>query len=363
MIETVLVHGLHKSKSATTKGGVDLRSVHVGETLAKRGITTGDTSGAEYFLGSEGLIYVPTQGFLSAQYLDQCERWLNRGWTVVEHNIFGLASPFRPNHPNYFVAVSSADTAQRFQFRQRLRAGLFYPRIFLLPHPIVWENTVDNIIRNDRTISFCRLGRPDRRKWTDFELKYVASLAKARPDLNITLDLFGSPYPVEPSRLDNLAIHSSPYTASVSSVLSTRSFYIHESRIGETYGNILLEALAAGLRIIAAGDPAKDAGHFEVLEGHASVLGTRASLIRNAGKSFQDLRRKEVVSPDIASISERFFDRLLDPWGSSQKTELVDFDDHIDWLNSQISFGRPKPGWAVRGRIAAGVLRRWAGKD
>jgi glycosyltransferase involved in cell wall biosynthesis len=100
------------------------------------------------------------------------------------------------------------------------------------------------------------------------------------------------------------------YTSQVADIYSWADVYIHRSRIGETFGNTIVEANASGLPVLCALEPAWDCAPRDIL-GQGNVLTTPKRLLQRP-EVIWELLDAEVrpVYLDISPAS--FLKRILD---------------------------------------------------
>ncbi|MEJ2578685.1 MAG: hypothetical protein P8Z68_06250, partial [Kineosporiaceae bacterium] len=107
----------------------------------------------------------------------------------------------------------------------------------------------------------------------------------------------------------NLRVEFWDYAADVSDLYSWSDLYLHHSRIGETYGNTLLEAALSGVPVACALDPSWDCAPLEFL-GEGNVLATPAALLRKP-ETVLDLVGADPVCPRRDLGADIFVERVL----------------------------------------------------
>jgi hypothetical protein len=231
-------------------------------------------------------IYVQKSGSLSAGYRDLVQEWLSAGAKIVEKNVFARASRFRPVDQNYFMALMSSDGAYRFALRS-LFVSPQGPKKYghlTVPYFSVMRKDGGAETRRSNELVFLRIGRPDPIKWSGFERSFVESLSRSYSgDVRLIRVGFPGVRSFQEEKVGpNLVIQDLPYSSDLSGVYRSADVYLHHSRIGETFGNTLAEAKAAGLPVIMAVELHWDCAGIELLTEGVDVVGTQNYLRRNA---------------------------------------------------------------------------------
>lgn len=233
------------------------------------------------------VIFTQQEGDLSPEYGRWARRCLEAGAHLVELNVFNKPSLHRPIHPQYTMALYTADGADRFALRCR-SAGVPLPSGYL-PLPNVLSPTrarVPGRRISRHALRVLRVGRPDATKWSRWEIDYCNLLAARAPDWDVDLTLVGFPWPsdcIGPTQ-PNLHVKVTGEARQVESLYSANDVYLHYSRIGETYGNTIAEAWNAGLTVVNACDIAWDTAPLEYLPDDQVIVGTLAWLNRHVDK-------------------------------------------------------------------------------
>ena len=240
--------------------------------------------------GGPVLVFTQQEGRLSARYRQWAEQCLAAGAVVVEKNVFALPSRHRPVDPGYLHALMSMDGAHRFAWRSAW-AGAPPPASFLLlPNPLMVGVGVAPSPRVPAAgrIRLLRAGRMDPVKWTTWEQRLAREMASARPGLDVELTLIGVP---PGARLDDA---SSPPNLTIATreamppedlwrAYGQADAYVHHCLIGETYGNTLAEAQAAGCLPVAALAAEWDCAPMEFLDPDRSWVGSPRRGLAEAG--------------------------------------------------------------------------------
>lgn len=308
-VTQVLVVTNHPSGTGAASGGVELENFALLRAAAEagmdHGLVTPDQADSA-MTRSNTLIFVQKSGRLGPGYEGYAQAWLDRGAWVFEKNVFALASPWRPIHERYVNIVMSEDGWQRFQFRSKA-AGRPMPAVsMILGNPqLVPPSSLMN--RPTDRLRFLRIGRPDPIKWSNFEQRYAAAVARVRPDTMIELVRVGCPPNLvnhATEDLPNLSIVDEPYRSDISDAYGAAHVYLHHSRIGETFGNTVAEARAAGTPVVLGASLRWDCASVELLTDAASVYGSPADLIRHPQASLTRALALPSTPADLTLPSE-----------------------------------------------------------
>lgn len=316
--------------------------------------------------GARALAYYQTQGYLNGEFRAEVESLLAAGIAVVEHNIFGLPSKWRSNATGYYHLVPSVDTGYRYSTRQRFRRPLGQPQFYVLNKTTGVRGQHTSELDSQRAPnSFLRVGRPDRRKWSSFELDFMSRLASENPGTHFNLTLVGYPFPAPSIQIPNLDVAILPYQADLAPFLAAHSTYLHDSRIGETYGNSIAEAASAGLEVITTLSLYRDAGHLDIVRKLAAVVGTKRGLIEHATDAWIE-SKKDRSTPFFQYRIEDFSSKLLCIAGGNLQSRQPSFREiygHYGAIQKSIMFGRAGPRWIAILWLFLRTLRRWNSRD
>jgi glycosyltransferase involved in cell wall biosynthesis len=325
-----------REKINPTPGGVDLEPMaifKIGESLGIKvlfidllELSTKPVAGDFVFLQQEGLLS-PEFKFLATKALDN-------GVTIIEKNVFALASSHRPIHQNYYMALMSEDGAFRYSLRSAFSLNKSQANYLLVPNPNLKIDLDDNeltLSKMGNVINLLRVGRPSMLKWTDFEIEFAYRLARQLPFLEVNLHLVGAPKFKNLKNQTNLKIFLHEYTSDVHQFYSESDVYIHHSRIGETFGNTIFEAASFGLPIVCAYDIAWDCAPIEYLSDSAFHKAPSSILKDPVGAIVSSIILKN-TNPSNYSFHE----------GRIAITELLKFN------LSGLSHMTPKPWMALK---------------
>lgn len=272
------------------RGGIELlyRAIEdLGSDCAWSDIAIGDRSKALQYVragrkGEPTAVWTQTVGHLGPRLA----RWFTElhaaGAVTLETVVFAQPSRYRPHATTHRTLLLSEDGVHRFVARS-LCAGIPVPdNLGVLGNPLLHPVRQDLKARTpDRSLRLLRVGRPDNSKWSRFELDVTTAMARRHPDVDFELTLVGAPYPV-PARLPpNVHVAALPYASNPAPFYEAADVYIHHSRIGETFGNTIAEAWAAGDVVCCGLDPIWDSAPVEFLPD-PHVLGTPAWIRRKA---------------------------------------------------------------------------------
>jgi hypothetical protein len=259
------------------------------------------------------LILIQEEGRLSRPDRLTIETLLDMGCYIGEKNVFALASRFRPSHPNYFLIFMSNDGLNRFVLREFLQYKKFKGRILILPNLHFYPQSPENHEKKDEILSMdseliriIRVGRPDWRKYTNFEVQFCKKIALQLPNARIELSRVGVPPEIIkisdiPS---NLIVKDLGYVSDLSSLYSEADVYLQYSRIGETFGHTFFEAYDFGLAIIGCFDLHYDTAPIEYLNSFA-YFASRKSALNNPLQTLQVSFDKKNASRDLSIDFER----------------------------------------------------------
>lgn len=260
-----------KEPDIATPGGVNLEPAVI-QTLGNQidiKTTLSDLVSIAEQAKTGDVIFVQQEGSLSLNYNRLVSQILANGAIVVEKNVFALPSKFRPIHQNYRMALMSQDGAYRYKIRSSIARLQTEKNFYILPNPNLLEDVPVNTEfwpYTNNQFSILRVGRPDIRKWTNFELNFAKKLARQLPGNEIVLQLLGAPDELDTSnKIPNLEIRKVPYTRELNSYYENSDLYLHHSAIGETFGNTIFEAKSFSLPIVLGIDLAWDMAPIEYL--------------------------------------------------------------------------------------------------
>jgi glycosyltransferase involved in cell wall biosynthesis len=333
-------------------GGTQIKERLLYQAIKELGIPAIFTSRGNIFRDLEGhetsrvIVFIQTNGRLSASYKVWADSLLIRGCEIVEVNIFALASRYRPVHSNYTLALMSMDGAYRYAFRSFWAGFTKVPSYLLLPNPEFFEpNRNAKNSKASKRYSFLRIGRPDPIKWSNFECKFLQKLAQENPAVEFKLSLLQPPETlVTSSNLPNLTIESLPYQANVRDLYADADFYIHHSAIGETFGNTIGEAIRSGVTVIYAADLDWDQAPVLRFSEPQLIWATRKKLMKNAQAVFHKLvqtgdngsfftERKHELSSYVNRLLEVDKSRIVE-----NTPKPYEFVSHLLRLRSEATF-------------------------
>lgn len=306
-----------QEKHTDFPGGVNLEPLVIKRIGMSFGISTELVNLDEiYGKAKDGdFVFVQQEGPLNSDYGQWANTLLTQGISIIEKNVFALPSKFRPTHPKYYLALMSKDGAYRYRIRSFVTGTAVPKNYILLPNPsVLMEQNTDKRVWKvtNNEYSILRVGRPDPRKWTNFEIDFAKNLASQNKNINFELNLIGSPDNLDVShRLTNLRINLIPYTRDLKPYYSEADLYLHSSAIGETFGNTIFEAFSYNLPIILALELEWDCAPIEYI-GDYLCLGRKRDLIKDpmlaiSAAYFGKLKRlqvqtrgeKDIYNPEV----------------------------------------------------------------
>lgn len=221
------------------------------------------------------VVFLQSEGGRDPERRDLVLRCLDAGAHVVELNVFALDASDRPTHPRYVPAFLSRDGYHRHVLRCTAQGRRPRAAALILPNPLLHPVHRRPPRRPDGEIRLLRIGRPDPVKWTSFEIDFATRLARRQPGLRVRLRLVGAPETIRSRAGDgpvNLTVDVQGYSADVENLYAWSDLYLHHSRIGETYGNTILEAVLSAVPVVCALDPSWDCAPLEFLgEGNLTA--------------------------------------------------------------------------------------------
>lgn len=294
-------------------GGTELLSIKLAEQFKANGLNThfSELSEVSRIISNKNnkyLVFVQSQGRLNSRYLEESLKWITSGAFVIENNNFALASKFRPVHHNYLMLLSSRDSIFRYSYRSSFTKGANQQIVGLMPQPALHKSKKTNAKESHKDeITFLRIGRPDARKWTAFEIDFCRKLADEWSSKKINLFRIGFPGPERTLDIGNLSITDLNYVSDISTYLQLADIYLIESRIGETYGHSVAEALRSNLPVIIGAKLSWDCAHFELLDS-GQIFGLPSYLLNNA-KSTVFKALKTIPSHDLPGNTQISIDQ------------------------------------------------------
>ena len=237
------------------------------------------------------VVFTQEEGFLSRSYRDDAISLLESGVMIVELNVFNMPSRHRPDHPRYIMACYTREGYWRYRLRSLGSFSRSHPNVALLPNPSRFTGT-NNVgqARATSSVRWLRVGRPDFRKWSRWEERFVARIS-GRGKAEHHLTLLGSPFGEPPKDLGGSQVDVLDYSINVEDVFRDCQAMVHFCPIGETFGNVLLEAKDLRLFVLVAVDPKWECGPLAFLDQASSLVATRNWIMRHT-----DLVEAQVLS-------------------------------------------------------------------
>jgi glycosyltransferase involved in cell wall biosynthesis len=214
--------------------------------------------------------------------------------TLVEHNIFARydgSADRRRIHRHLMVSKTAlaAYRARAAEVDERKVTSLYNPVDIELFDSFPFD------ARDWRRPTFGRLSRPDDHKWHPINLEMLPLVRRAVPDAEFLV--IGMP-PSYRERARELGVadmitefSTTTSQATLCELLHRMTVFTHSSRIGETFGMNIAEAMAAKLPVVT----------------HSGGDGAQCELVTDGHNGF-------VVEPDdVSGYAERVVRLLLDP--------------------------------------------------
>jgi hypothetical protein len=263
------------------------------------------------------IVYLQRGGSLSADYRKRALGWLGSGAHIFEKNVFARASRFRPIHANYHLAVMSHDGAFRYSIRSSSTLTRKQQKLHHLPNPVLMSiekrDTGDGVGDKPDSLKFLRIGRPDPIKWSEFEVDFCRKLS-VQSDHPITLTRIGHPTASGTQTFRNFTIIDLPYVKNPAAFYKDADVYLHYSKIGETYGNTVAEAVRVGTNVALAVDLSWDCASIEFLSRPVDVVGHATKMLNDPKKFFDRLDQTRGNNPNLppsVSLSPEEFISVL----------------------------------------------------
>ena len=266
-------------------------------------------------------IYIQVEGRLSGAFRDSIEPVLDKGCLVFEKNVFALHSKFRPNHKNYFMILMSHDGLYRFKIREFLHLKRYLGSILVVPNLQVKQleykrepSQTHNNLNLYKVFRILRVGRPDIKKFSDFEIKFAQELAIKLPRMKVILTLVGAPEVVSRSigsAPENLEIQLRPYGTDIAEQYKNADLYLQYSKIGETFGHTFFEARKSGLACLGVFDLKWDCAPIEYLSEEMFFV-SRAKALENpldAIETALSLRINHISDLEFLEVNQSLFNR------------------------------------------------------
>jgi glycosyltransferase involved in cell wall biosynthesis len=268
---------------------------------------------------------------------------------LLETNVFGwLTHPDSERYADYRMFISKASGAQAF-LRGRIQSPqpymsshtvLYYP----VPEPPLLTNENRHKIRkslgiSDAEVLAVRFGRPDARKWGDWECKAFAMAKKATPKLRF---LMIEPPPDIKQRVDSgefgegiLYRDMIASQEEIAQINQAADLGLHASRFGESFGYTIAEAMAAGLPVVTRTTPWGDNAQVELIEHGLS--GFICDSVEGIAAAVAEIAHSSSLRSKMGAHAQKRILALASP-------------DHEAALLSEICLGKTGPGSLVHHR-------------
>jgi glycosyltransferase involved in cell wall biosynthesis len=296
-----------KTQGAANFGGVELEYIEIVKFATNNGVKVVSATLDQILQVCKfgDRVYVQQEGRLSLEYRLWAIELLSRGAIILEKNVFALPSKFRPKHKNYYMIVMSKDGAFRYSIRGLLKANQ-QESLLVVPNLPFWLDPHSKDLSNKSShraaiLRILRVGRPDPKKWSNIEIEAFQNIfGNLNSDL-AKLTLVGAPdLIIEDAESRRMNIECLPYSKDVIQYYRSHNFYFLFSRIGETFGNTIFEALSAGMTVIYVFDLAWDCAPIEYLlningndRGHIFELSKVSQISKNTFQPMKYTNLKE----------------------------------------------------------------------
>lgn len=172
-----------------------------------------------------------------------------------------------------------------------------------------------------------RTGRPDPRKWADWECRAFQAARRIRPELRLVL--------IEPPRALRQAVERGAYGGGIRVLPVTEDFawlarlyqsadiMLHASFFGESFGYSLAEGMAAGLPLIVRSTPYGDNAQVELVEN--GVTGWVCASVPEMARRLVDLAGDAGAATRMGGRGrERIFERAGSETGVALLRAVID---------------------------------------
>ena len=297
-----------------------------------------------YMSGWPEVVHHHAPGYANTSiFYDILEKMQKRLFRVVETNVFGwLTDPRSHQHVDFRLFISMASGAQAF-----LRAGirdpqsllnnysvLYYPVEKLLPLPPTERAAFRRDLGvGDDEVLVVRLGRPDARKWRDWECR---AFQKARhKDARLVFLMIEPPANIRkqiesrkfgPGFIIKSLVSSQEW---LSRLNRSSDIMLHAAICGESFGYTIAEGMAAGLPIVTRSTPWGDNAQVELVEN--GKTGYVCESISGLAHALEGLTKDPVKRRALGAAAKLRIRTLADP-------------DHEARLLEEICSFLPSPG-------------------
>jgi len=232
------------------------------------------------YSGWSEIAHIHMPGYATESAIYNCiERRGHQPFQIIETNVFGrLKDPRADQYTDVRLFISMASGAQALR-RSRIR------RLsdLTIPHSVVYypvdippriEETERRLLREelgvgDNDILVVRTGRPDARKWGNWETAAFAAARKRNPQL-----FFLQMQP--PDRLRKeietgrwgpgfICLDMDKSQERIGKLCQSADLMLHAARFGESFGYSIAEGMAAGLPIVTLSTPWGDNAQVELV--------------------------------------------------------------------------------------------------
>jgi len=280
---------------------------------------------------------------------------------IVETNVFGLYDNSEAGKMIDIHLLISKTTALKYIQNAKISLNEFLNKGTVLYYPVDWQKFIINRPSETQIYQFkselgidkntpliCRVGRNDLGKWNEFLVDVMKHLTKKIPEIKILI-VGGIPEPIKRKiqklRLEEKFIDIGPILQEEKLILIYYSIDIltHSSRIGESFGYTIAEAMAAGKPVVVNSTPWADNAQIELVDNGktgliANTPRTYAEAItyliehkkeaKRMGLAGQEKVKKEYDARKITSCLEKIYLNLL------LKKNVTKIDKIADLINN-----------------------------
>ena len=312
-------------------------------------------------------VYIQAEGRLSSAFRDIIEQTLEKGCIVFEKNVFALHSKFRPNHKNYFMILMSHDGLYRFKIRESLHIKRYLGPILIVPNLQVKQldykresSKANRNLYSYKEFRILRIGRPDIKKFSDFEIRFSQILTIKLPRMKIILTLVGAPALITRSigsTPENLEIQLLPYGANIVELYKNADLYLHYSKIGETFGHTFFEARKSGLASLGVFDLKWDCAPIEYLSQEMLFV-SRAKALENPIDVIEttlSMKLNQMSDLEFVEVNQSVFNRNREKL-IKRKPSLLASLKHLKSCSEILGIGRLSYFYAIFFEITKEIL-------
>ena len=247
---------------------------------------------------------------------------------IVETNVFGLYDTSQVSKAIDIHLLVSKTTALKYMKKGGIMMNDFSRNCRVLYNPVDFGKfEINKLSEKEKKILkleigvpenapiICRVGRPDMAKWDKFSVEMMRFLIRKLPEI-VFLVVGGIPDPIK-RKINKLKIDKKFFDLGVVSEKSLMNIYqiidvyTHCSRMGESFGCTIAEAMAAGKPVVVNSTPWADNAQIELVDN--GLTGFVANSPRTYADSIAFLieNKKERITLGLAGLEK--IKKVCDP--------------------------------------------------